>query len=49
MPWVQVDASSLVQPAMAGQALQGITDALLHRAGGDLNLAQHGIVLIDRP
>ena len=48
VPWVQVDASSLVQPAMAGQALQGITDALLHRAGGDLNLAQHGIVLIDR-
>ena len=48
VPWVQVDASSLVQPALAGQALQGITDALLHRSGGDLNLAQHGIVLIDR-
>ena len=48
MPWVQVDASSLVQPAMAGQALQGSANALLHRAGGDLNLAQHGIVLIDR-
>lgn len=48
VPWIQVDASSLVQPALSGQALQGITDALLHRAGGDLNLAQHGIVLIDR-
>ena len=48
VPWIQVDASSLVQPALSGQALEGITDALLHRSGGDLNLAQLGIVLVDR-
>ena len=48
VPWIQVDASSLVQPALAGQALKGITDALLHRSGGDLDLAQLGIVLVDR-
>ena len=48
IPWIHVDASSLVQPALSGQALQGITDALLHKTGGDLKLAQHGIVLIDR-
>ncbi len=48
VPWIHADASSLVQPAMAGEALQRITGALIQRAGGDFQQAQKGIVLIDQ-
>jgi len=48
VPWIHADASSLVQPAMAGEALQRITGALIQRAGGDFQQAQKGIVVIDQ-
>ncbi len=48
VPWIHADASSLVQPAMTGEALQRITGALIQRAGGDFGRAQKGIVLIDQ-
>ncbi|MDE0961188.1 MAG: AAA family ATPase [Planctomycetota bacterium] len=48
VPWIHADASTLVQPAMAGEALQRITGALIQRAGGDFAQAQKGIVLIDQ-
>ncbi|MBT5738995.1 MAG: AAA domain-containing protein [Planctomycetes bacterium] len=48
VPWIHADASSLVQSAIAGEALQRITGALIQRAGGDFAQAQKGIVLIDQ-
>jgi len=48
VPWIHADASSLVQSAISGEALQRITGALIQRAGGDFAQAQKGIVLIDQ-
>ncbi|MEC9477203.1 MAG: AAA family ATPase [Planctomycetota bacterium] len=48
VPWIHADASSLVQPVLAGEEVERIIGALVQRAGGDFNHAQKGIILIDR-
>lgn len=48
VPWIHADASSLVQPVMAGEEVERIVGALVQRAGGDFEHAQKGIILIDR-
>ncbi|MGE4619331.1 MAG: AAA family ATPase [Planctomycetota bacterium] len=48
VPWIHADASSLVQPVMAGEELERIIGGLIQRSGGDFDRAQKGIILIDQ-
>ena len=47
LPFVTADATSLAQTQFVGEEIEALLHRLLDRAGGDLALAQRGIVFID--
>ncbi|WP_265945968.1 ATP-dependent Clp protease ATP-binding subunit ClpX [Dechloromonas sp. A34] len=47
LPFVTADATSLAQTQFVGDEIEAILHRLLDRAGGDLALAQRGIVFVD--